>query len=269
MANDVGVPATSLVDALPDELWLQIIECKLPCQQNSPGLADIVLADLEPCELAILQQASKKTQALCLDNDYWKRHCFDDAPWYQNLLRRRNAAMMSMGDEYRIPGAPPSTDTKPYISCEKAQKIQDFVNWDPSYETERVSWYDEYRQRVGPARVNWLEAPSIIDRGLEAIIETRGVAMYAPYDGSDGLGSKLAVSPLDDGSVCVWDVNGSRDKQGGIIARSRPDVLFVDGSGDERLRSQKIDSSIADRITIDNYNHKAYIAVQSRKLNCS
>lgn len=172
--------------------------------------------------------------------------------------------MVAIGDEGRMPDARPSAETKPYISCEKAQKLQDFVNWDPSYESERVSWYDEYRQRVGPARVNWLQAPSISDRGLEAIIEARGAAMYAPYDGNDGLGSKLAVSPLDDGSVCVWDINGSGDKQGGIIARSRPDVLFGGNSGDERLRSQKIDSSISDRITIDNHNHKAYIAVQSR-----
>lgn len=164
-----------------------------------------------------------------------------------------------------MPGAPPTTEPIPDISCEKAQKLQDFVNWDPSYESERVSWYDEYRQRVGPAHVNWLEAPSISDRGLEAIIETRAVAMYAPYDGSDGLGTKLAVSPLDDGSVCLWDINGCRNKQGGIVARSRPDLLFVDGSGNGRLRCQKIDSNISDRITIDNFNHKAYIAVQARE----
>lgn len=210
---------------------------------------------------------SRKIQLLCLDNDLWKRHCFDDSTWYQNLLRRRkaasNAAMLSTEDEFEPPDTSPAASAKPYISCERAQKVQDFVNWDPSYEHERVCWYDEYRQRVGPASVSWLEAPSISDRGLEAIIEARGVAMYAPYDGKQG--TKFAVSPLDDGSVCIWDINGSRSRQGGIISRSKPDVLFAEGSGDERLRSQKIDSSISDRITIDNDNHRAYIAVQSRK----
>ena len=147
------------------------------------------------------------------------------------------------------------------------RRFQDLANWDPSFPGETVSWYDEYIQRAGPTSVNWLQAPRFRDPGVEAIIEARGVALYSPYDGDDGVGTKLAVAPLDDGSVCLWDVNGTRGRQGGILSKSQEDLLYMDGSHErtERLRSQRIDSSIADRVSVDNQNHRAYFAVQSRE----
>lgn len=140
-------------------------------------------------------------------------------------------------------------------------------NWDPPFPQEPVLWYDEYIQREGPICVNWLQAPRMSEGDVEAIMETRGVALYSPYDGDDGIGTKLAVAPLDDGSVCLWDINGTRGRRGGILAKSQPDVLYMEGFGgpSERLRSQRIDSSISDRVSIDNHNHKAYFAVQSRE----
>lgn len=106
------------------------------------------------------------------------------------------------------------------------------------------------------------------ERGAEAIIEAHGVALYSPYGGNDGIGTMLAVSPLEDGSVCLWDVKGTRARQGGVLAKSKPDILFIDGPGEQnKKRSKMIDSSIADRVSVDNHNHKAYVAVQSRKLS--
>lgn len=148
---------------------------------------------------------------------------------------------------------------------DRAQRLQDMVNWDPTFPTEEISWYDEYIQREGPASVNWLQTPRMSERGAEAIIEAHGVALYSPYGGNDGLGTMLAVAPLEDGSVCLWDVKGTRGRQGGILAKSKPDILFIDGPGEQnKKRSKMIDSSIADRVSVDNFNHKAYIAVQSR-----
>ena len=140
-------------------------------------------------------------------------------------------------------------------------------NWDPTFPHEPVLWYDEYIQREGPICVNWLEAPRMSEGGVEAIMEARGIALYSPYDGDDGIGTKLAVAPLDDGSVCLWDINGTRGRRGGILAKSQPDALYMEGFGgpSERLRSQRLDSSISDRVSIDNHNHRAYFAVQSRE----
>src|SRR5690606_18578095 len=69
------------------------------------------------------------------------------------------------------------------------------------------------------------------------------------------------------GSVCLWDINGTRGRRGGILAKSQPDALYMEGFGgpSERLRSQRLDSSISDRVSIDNHNHRAYFAVQSRE----
>lgn len=144
--------------------------------------------------------------------------------------------------------------------------LQDMANWDPAFPGEHVSWYDEYIQRQGPTCVNWLETPRVRVGGLQHLIEVRGMALYNPNNGDDGLGSLLAVSPLDDGSVCLWDVNGSRGKRGGIVATSRPDILFFDGRGDQNTRrSKKIDTGVTECVSVSNSNHKAVFAVQSRK----
>lgn len=105
------------------------------------------------------------------------------------------------------------------------------------------------------------------DRGVEAIIEARGMALYSPYDGNDGAGTTLAVSPLDDGSVCLWDVKGTRGRQGGILASSNPGILFIDGPGGQNSkRSKKIDTGVTECVSVNNNGHKAFFAVQSRKI---
>lgn len=148
----------------------------------------------------------------------------------------------------------------------RRQKLLDMTNWDPAYPNEEISWYDEYIQRNGPSSVSWLQMPRIRDREMEAIIEARGMALYNPYDGYDGAGNLLAVSPLDDGSVCLWDVNGNRGKRGGIIGRSRPDILFIDGpNGHNTRRSKRIDAGVTECVSIDHRSHRAFFAVQGRK----
>ena len=147
------------------------------------------------------------------------------------------------------------------------QELRDMESWDPLFPNEQVSWYEEYVQRHGPTYVNWLETPRLRDGGLETTIESRGLALFRPNNDSDGRGTMMAVSPLDDGSVCLWDVNGSQGRQGGIVAKSLPEILFVDGPGTQHTqRSKKIDTGVTDCVSIDNNNHRAFFAVQSRKL---
>ncbi|KAG9256057.1 F-box domain-containing protein [Emericellopsis atlantica] len=245
--------APSAFEALPDELVLQIIRY------------------LEPYELAKLQQVSRSLQQICLDDDLWKTLCFDESAWRQQLANRRAAAARAYApdddahaDDEDEPanGLPADAQRQ---QTQRAQRLQDMANWDPSYPGEKLSWYNEYIQREGPASVNWLEAPRLSDRGLEAIIEARGVAMYAPHDGSDGIGTKLAIAPLDDGSVCLWDINGTRGRKGAILARGAPEMLYSESTAGQcgRARAEKIDSSIADRVVVDNTHHKAYIAIQN------
>jgi hypothetical protein len=138
------------------------------------------------------------------------------------------------------------------------------ANWDPVFPDEPVSWYDEYVQRNGPACVSWLETPRIQDRGSYTSVEARGLALFSPNDGNDGIGTMLAVSPLDDASVCLWDVNGSRGKQGAILAQSKPGILYIDGPGNESTRrSKRIDTGVTECVSVDHHRNSAFFAVQS------
>ncbi|KAK7738067.1 class II myosin [Diaporthe eres] len=143
-------------------------------------------------------------------------------------------------------------------------------NWDPSYPGENVNWYDEYIQRNAPVTVNWLQQPVLRDGAESTYIETRGVALYRPDNGQQGrhgLESVLAVSPLDDGSVCLWDVTGTKGRKGAICARSRPGILYIDGpSADNSSRSKRIDSGVTECVSVDSKLDIAFFAVQNRDI---
>jgi hypothetical protein len=241
-------------------------------------------ADIEPIDIARLQLVSRKLQKVGLDDELWKRHCFHDSPWYESLKRRRQAnkafANITRSLDSSSANLTSNQDPSPDSSSEavapapeaedkkqqKWQQMQDMANWDPAHPDERISWYDEYIQRNGPASISWLETPRISDRGMEAIIESRGMALYNPCDGHSGDGTLLAVSPLDDGSVCLWDVRGTRGREGGIIGRSSPDILFIDGpSGQNTRRSKRIDTGVTDCVSVNHQNNRAFFAVQSRR----
>ncbi|KAK7397917.1 hypothetical protein QQX98_012720 [Neonectria punicea] len=249
-------------DELPDEILLQIF-----CY-------------LEPHYLPRLQLVSRKLRDVCLDHELWKRHCFERSSWYHFLQNRRRfyatsaearsspfkpkALKRPNPDEvvYDLPS--PIQDEPHRRNREHMEFLQDLANWDPAFPDEHVSWYDEYIQRHGPTCINWLQTPQLKVGGLRHSIEARGMALFGPNNGDDGLGTLLAVSPLDDGSVCLWDVNGSRGQRGGIVATSRPDILFTDKRGsDNARRSKRIDTGVTECVSVNNNGHRAFFAVQS------
>ncbi|KAK3987047.1 hypothetical protein QBC44DRAFT_246778 [Cladorrhinum sp. PSN332] len=157
------------------------------------------------------------------------------------------------------------------------------ANWDPIFPGEKVSWYNEYIQRHGPAQINWLQLPYQIGhsgddqdsgngKSSADFVEARGLALYYPdapaeAEGSPGAkGRVLAVCPLDDGGVCLWDVGGGSfgKKKGAIVARSKPGILFIDGPrADNSRRSKRVDSGVTECVSVDSWRHIAFFAVQS------
>jgi len=143
---------------------------------------------------------------------------------------------------------------------------------DPTFPSERISWYDEYIQRHGPIVVNWMQLPRGDKPSCGEFVEARGVALYRPGNpharGDSDRETLLAVSPLDDGGVCLWDVNGSGvgSKPGAILARSRPGILFIDGpdAAGNKKRSKRVDSGVTECVSVNNALHRAFFAVQSR-----
>ncbi|KAG6007990.1 hypothetical protein E4U21_005224 [Claviceps maximensis] len=256
-------------DELPDEILLQIINY------------------LEPSNVTRLQLVSRKLRELCLDDELWKLLCFEKSPWLQSLQARRSmqrpvVVEPSQGqlDETQMidqageasSGSRFLNDTLPSrngressgVVSGRRRAVQDMANWDPRFPGEDVSWYDEYIQRYATTSIDWLQAPRMRHSRSGPHIEVRGMALYSPYDGNDGLGTMLAVSPLDDGSVCLWDVRGSRGQRGRIVATSEPDILFIDGPGSQNSkRSKKIDTGVTECVSVDNDTHRAFFAVQS------
>jgi len=165
------------------------------------------------------------------------------------------------------------------------ERVRITANWDPVFPGEKVSWYNEYIQRHGPAQINWLQLPyhdgddaddrdSGNGKSTADFVEARGVALYYPDAASEADGSGtakgrvFAVCPLDDGSVCLWDVGsgGSGARKGAIVARSKPGILFIDGPrADNSKRSKRVDSGVTECVSVDSWMHRAFFAVQSRK----
>lgn len=226
---------------------------------------------------------SRKLRNFCLDDELWKRRCLGDSPWYHLLQSRRRAlsrAPLKSADgasQTTLLLAPAGAGIHESASRSRRrhlehaprhrrwQERQDMANWDPTYPGEQVSWFNEYQQRSGPVCVNWLQTPRMQQWSRRHdLVEARGVAMYSPYGGNDGLGTMLAVSPLDDGSVCLWDVRGTRGRRGAIVARSKLDMLTLDGPGSQKgQRSPKVDTGIIECVSVNNNDHRAFFAVKS------
>ncbi|SLM36833.1 WD40-repeat-containing domain [Lasallia pustulata] len=139
------------------------------------------------------------------------------------------------------------------------------ANWDPSYPTEDVDWYGEYISRRAPIVFDWLQQPI---GGITGLGETREVRGFGLLTGN--IGSKV-VAPLDDGSICLWNIGAtdaiSGTNPGGIIARSRPGLLSAHdpNSGTRSVVCEmKIPSAaVVESVSVDNASNKAYFATQN------
>lgn len=225
--------------------------------------------------MTILQLTSKKLLDICRDNALWKAKCFDESSfldsyqWRQQRLNRYNEQRATTSTSQDAP-TKPLAGSYELADMRRKERIRIMENWDPSFPGENVNWYDEFIQRHAPIAINWLQQPSMKDGSASTYIEARGLALYRP-DGTNPGPNKLetifAVSPLDDGSVCLWDVTGAKGRKGAVYAKSRPGILFIDGpSADNSSRSKRIDSGFTECVSVDSKLHLAFFAVQSRKL---
>lgn len=139
------------------------------------------------------------------------------------------------------------------------------ASWDPTYPLEKVNWYDEYIARHAPLSMSWLEQPFCEQNGLRERLETRGLGIFKDHDNS------MVVAPLDDGSVCLWNI-GQEDaapEDGRIVARSRPGLLSIEGPAGRTSQSPRIsrvkmiNTGLVECVSVDKARNKAYFAVQS------
>ncbi|PSR87436.1 hypothetical protein BD289DRAFT_367123 [Coniella lustricola] len=228
-----------------------------------------VLVFLEPSDLTKLQLTCKALLTICRDGSLWKTKSFEDSNFVRNIRRRQ--LLRGYGRALDKPDSDSEgAEVHPQqqlLHLPVHDRKRFFANWDPSYHGENVNWYAEYIQRNAPIAVNWLQQPLLKDGSLSTSIEARGLALYRP-DNPDQDPHKpetvFAVAPLDDGSVCLWDIAGIKGRRGAIYAKSRPGILYIEGSSStSTTRFSGIDPGVTECVSVDSKLHLAFFAVQS------
>ena len=261
------------MDNLPAELILHIAFCMFVQIPHLSALADVLV--LNPRDIVPLQLASKHLRKITRDNGLWKELCFENS--HSEAARRRRDFLYGPPRPIQEPRVyelqrvvARSTSGRGESALRRADQAirgRAMASWDPTYSSERVDWYDEYIARHAPLSISWLQQPFGDTQESGERLETRGLGLLKDD------GSKIVVAPLDDGSVCLWDVGAddtapdSRD--GRIIARSKPGLLSVNGpegtnwQHPTNSKAKLTSTGVVECVSIDRARNKAYIAVQS------
>ena len=234
---------------------------------------------------------SKRFYPICRDNELWRNISFEASPWESDRrsrqtlarapipvpdprvleIKRRAAALASSSRSQNNAKTGANSrgerSTSPDPSIE-AQRLRALANWDPSYPNEKVDWYGEYIARHGPISTSWLQQPTVREGSTDETHEIRGMALHHDSNGS------RVVAPLDDGSVCLWELgrelNSGRNfdqRKGAIIGRSKAGLLsFSDGSDTDELHCshpqiKRANVGVVACLSVDSVRNKAYFAV--------
>ena len=251
-------------------------------------MADLTDVVLEAHNIIRLHLVSKRLSKITRDNELWKILCLTSS--HSEAARKRReflAGTLLLPQEPRVyelqrraaalargaasAGEPERDDANIQEPGREAQppkavseRARAMANWDPSYPSEKVDWYGEYVARHAPLSISWLQHPVDGNHGSQDKREIRGLGLVK--DHNDG----IILAPLDDGSVCFWNIGRDDEiptnKRGGIIARSKPGLLSVNGSESTRDPSSKAkmtSTGVVECVSVDSVRNKAYFAVQS------
>lgn len=213
---------------------------------------------------------------LARDGSLWREQCYQASAFVRSIHRRREllgedptageqrfrelARALASGNGQPVSRLIELQTEVPDLKIQSNEKVRLRANWDPSYPGEQVRWYDEFIARHAPISTSWFEQPRNRESAEHEYLEVRGLAVYKE-PGSRG--STLAVAPLDDGSICLWDVTGTIGRKGSIVSRSVSGILSVESEHQPGVRSKMISTGVTECISVDSTLKRAYIAVQS------
>ncbi|CDM37876.1 hypothetical protein DTO013E5_6385 [Penicillium roqueforti] len=245
-----------------------------------------IIDHLAPREKVNLQSTSKKFFDLARDNTQWRLHCYEQS-WAARQAARQAARSAARSSESLICDAPVSLTTlgqeslldiiqpsAPPVNGDSDEEWSWFeraraaAEWDSSTEGEHVDWYSEYIARHGPICLSWVEQPSVRKsegkRGQS--YEAKGMGLLK--DWSSASQNKI-IAPLEDGSVCIWDLNNShsadsRASKGKILGISEPGILMASLSGRRDHSPSKTSLefiNLGEGVSVDSLRQRAYLAV--------
>ncbi|KAJ5225769.1 hypothetical protein N7468_006994 [Penicillium chermesinum] len=236
---------------------------------------------LTPREKVQLQIVSKRFFDLARDNNAWKIHCYEES-WAFLQARRGaerttesllnpTATLSTLGQnslrdliQPRAPELDPgSSDAHGLSLSEKARAASD---WDSSFEGEHVDWYSEYIARHGPMSLSWVQQPTFAEEGSQLCQqhEIKGMGLLKDW-GLDR--QNKIIAPLEDGSVCVWDLNHSHSSQspstkGKILKKSDPGILMATPRrGSQPSKAPLEFVNLGEGVSVDSFQKRAYLAV--------
>ncbi|KAI1815213.1 F-box domain-containing protein [Poronia punctata] len=247
---------------LPDEILLHII--------HFLGIPDVIT----------LQSVSKRFLRICRDNPHWRLRCLQTSAVHEDVSLYRRG--WNLVDEDGVPinqvtptNGNPQTYQNVTLNIENIGSVATrrrrdkehsriAANWDPTFPNEQTNWYHEYIQRHAPMVTSWFQRPQIDQGAVENPVDVRGVALYRPSAVEHDL---FAVSPLDDGSVCLWDVKGTKGRKGSILSKSKPGLLWgIKDITHVDIANTPIDKGIIECVSVDSHRHAAFFAVGKKLL---
>ncbi|KAI7208479.1 hypothetical protein KC333_g9125 [Hortaea werneckii] len=232
-----------------------------------------------------LQAVSSRFLTLARDDTIWKQEAFTHSR--AEALRRRQQLLdaqdarlaelrnavtalpgsdLTAWDVSQLRGSPqPRAASDPHAEA-KAQRQRAFANWEPAFPDEHLDYYDEFIRRHAPISVGWLDLPKAQQNAdREEVREATGIGTL---NDSDSGSVRNLVAPLDDGSVCIWDVSrrSTVDYGGGgkLLGQSTPGLL-TGQPPNATAESHNImtETGAVECVSIDNDARKGYFAVQS------
>ncbi|KAI4116593.1 MAG: hypothetical protein LQ345_003016 [Seirophora villosa] len=236
-----------MMEKLPPELILQIAYSVL---------------DLDAFDIVKLHYVSRCLRTITRDKELWKRLCFDDSASALSQKRRDlqfiapsvirdSATVFALHRRARALSITKGLGTGNGQRSNKPRRdiSRPIADWDPSYSNEEIDWYGEYVSRHAPVSMSWLQQPDV----NHANRECRGLGKY------DRDGRSFIIAPLDDGSLCVWNLgqqNDSEIRAAGSVAGRSNKALF---STHDSPTPQSI-PSLVECISVDKVRDKAHVA---------
>ncbi|EER23441.1 F-box domain containing protein [Coccidioides posadasii C735 delta SOWgp] len=204
---------------------------------------------LAPEDLLNLQLVSKAFLTFGRDDLLWRSLLYESA-WRDANPSMYNAHRAQVnGLDHHATRAAPSTHSH-----------------DPIYGKEGIDWYSEYTTRNAPISIRWLQQPK--SKALHGVCnrEIKGMGLLKRSAYAE---SRRVVAPLDNGSVCVWDISQQKPGEptaswGQVVNTSKRGILFHDHSGRTGTSARKhVNESLVggNCVNVDSPRSRVYIAV--------
>lgn len=231
-------------------------------------------AVLDARSLLPLQRVSKHFYEIARDNELW-RTLVVNSSHSTTAGRRRDflsGAPTSIPDPIALSlrSAARSAAAKITNNNHEPQRRKDKRAADDEHPKSRVpvhsgdiDFYHEYIARHSTLSLSWLQNSG--EPQSRHFHEVRGLGLA-------GRSGEIVVAPLDNDSVCLWNVgnedNASNKSHGRILARSKPGIISAEGP---QKTAQKVSSwnyetpwreAIVESVSVDKLRNKAYFAVQ-------